>query len=202
MEPFISQAYTAGRLSALKTQNTNGLFTYILKGYPRSLKRELIKSVQNVCGKCEAEYDFCAEPFSLVCREKGFAITDGTSPFTAEPETYGISDCIIDLGTYQNSAVLQSRRDEALALFREIGRLEKRCSEFISAAKGIADGCTETEAPAVNRPALNRFAARLWKKYGRPPTGRIGRETKYFAEVLTPSGLVFRLKNSEVSAGI
>lgn len=192
MENFCSQAYTANGSVSLNRHNNpeDGIFTYVLKGYPDCLKRQLINTV-DTCAECETEYDSEGNPFSLVNWSKGFRITDGTYPDSAEPKTYGLIDGIVDLGAYQNFSVLQSRKEAALNLMNEIKKTEKRCTEFISAAGGIEKDCAGIEDSALRKPALNRYAAKLWKKYGSPPTGKVGREKKYFADVISPSGMSF-----------
>lgn len=196
MNYFCSQAYTKNGLTYLKNQpKQNDHFTYIIKGYPDSLKHKIMKQVQESTPcECKIEYDYNENPVSLLCAEKGFSIVDGTSPNPVEPQTYGITDTIIDLNTYQNLQILNQRKDEVLDLLKEIKKEERRCAGFISAAKGIADDCKRIESASLNHPKINRFSAKLWKTYGTPPTGKIGKEKKYFANVLTPNGCEFPLE--------
>lgn len=193
MDSFCSQAYTSKGLTAVKNQRGRGaLFTYILKGHPTEIKNKFIFEAQNSANcECDIDYDYNENPISLVCEGKGFCIVDGTYPCIREPETYGITDKIISLGEYQSGEILKFRKDEALRLFDEIKKEEKRCAGFISAARSVAADCRHFEENSLNRAKINRFAAKLWKKYGTPPTGRIGTERKYFGEVITENGLQF-----------
>ncbi|MCQ2479703.1 MAG: hypothetical protein MJ120_03600 [Clostridia bacterium] len=193
MNYFCSQAYTQNGLTYIRNQTAKSdNFTYIFKGYPNSLKAELLRKLQNSAGcECLMEYDYNESPVSLMCAGRGFSVVDGTAPNCAEPLTYGITDALIDLNAYQNQEELRNRKDEILSLFREIKKEEHRCAGFISAARGIAEDCRRIEMPSLNKPKINRFSARLWKTYGTPPTGKIGREKKYFANVLTSDGCSF-----------
>ena len=195
MNSFCSQAYTSGGLTTLKSSKADSEFTYILKGYPHSLKQKIITEIQNSADcECEIAYDYNEKPVSLRCRERNFRIVDGTYPHFNEPETYGITDKIIDLSAFQSHEALRSRRDEAIKLFGKIRKEEKRCAGFISAAKGIADDCRRIESPALSTSKINRFALRLWQKHGTPPRGKVGTEKKFFADVPTENGLDFAFK--------
>lgn len=196
MNSFCSQAYTSGGLTEIKSHAAaDSEFTYILKGYPCTLKQKFIREIQNSADcECEILYDYNENPFFLRCRERKFRVVDGTYPHFCEPETYGITDKIIDLSAFQNPEILRSRRAEALELFTKIRKEEKRCTGFISAAKGIADDCRRIEASSVSGKKINRFAFRLWEKHGTPPRGRIGTEKKYFADVLTENGTDFAFR--------
>lgn len=193
MNYFCSQAYTQNGLVHLNTQpKSNDNFTYIIKGYPDSLKHKLLKELQSSAGcECRAEYDYNGNPISLLCREKGFMIVDGTNPNCIEPQTYGITDLLINISNYQNLDELKKHRDAVLSLLKKIKKEENRCAGFISAAKGIAEDCKRIESATLNHSKINRFSAKLWKTYGTPPTGKIGREKKFFANVLTSDGCKF-----------
>lgn len=192
MKSFCSQAYTMKGLITLNKKASDIGYTYILKGYPFSLKNQLLKKI---AGKqdslCVTACDYNGALISLSCKEKDFQIIDGTYPNTIEPETYGITDSVIDLNAFQNSALLKQKKDSALRLFEDIRKEERRCSAFISAAKGISDECRRSESQYINKSYLNRFAAKLWRAHGYPPTGKVGRETRYFADVLTGLGMKF-----------
>ncbi len=191
MNTFCSQAYTAGGLKTLKVKSERkDYFTYYFKGYPDALKRELLSAVSDYA-KCETAYDFGGRPISLVCDEKGFRIFDGTYPQTREPETYGITDAIINLGGYQSFPLPDIARKKAAVLFEEIRKAEKRCTGYISAAKGVADDCRRLEKNNISFPSVNRFMSALWKKYGTPPVGRVGKEVRFFADVPTADGMYF-----------
>lgn len=194
MNSFCSKAYTSGGLTEIGNRAADGEFTYILKGYPCALKEKFITEIQNSSDcECEIFYDYNEKPFSLRCRGRHFRVIDGThSP--CEPETYGITDKIIDMSAFQNPEILRNRKEEALELFAEIKKEEKRCTGFISAAKAIADDCRRVESPALSVSKINRFASRLWGKHGTPPRGKIGTEKKYFAEVLTENGADFAFR--------
>lgn len=192
MKSFCSQAYTSKGIVTLNPHTSEEIFTYIFKGYPNSLKRDFLERISNISesnGICA--YDYNGQPISFLCEEKGFFITDGTFPNVAEPKTYGITDSVIDISAFQNPLILQKEKENAIHFFNEIKKEEKRCAGFISAAKGIYDDCRRYEEPFINKPHLNRFAAGLWKKYGTAPSGKIGKETKYFAEVLNGNGMDF-----------
>lgn len=195
MDNFCSQAYTSKGLVSLKSRAADIKFTYIMKGYPDSLKRFFLKKLLTSADSCfNAAYDYNNSPVCLYCREKNFQIVDGTYPLTAEPETYGITDTIIDLSAFQNLQKLTEKRDIAANLFKSIKKEEKRCRDFISAAKGISDDCRRHESQYIDRSSLNRFASRLWKRYGTPPSGRVGTETKYFADALSGYGMSFNFE--------
>ncbi len=202
MEMFCSQAYTSKGLISLVKKASDADFTYILKGYPAALKHSLLKELLNSTGfDCAAAYDYNNSPIYLYCKEKGFQIIDGTYPNAPVPETYGIADSVVDLNSFQDMRLLSRSKAEALSLFNEIRKEEKRCAGFLSAAKGIAAGCKRQENAFVIRPALNRFSARLWKKYGMPPSGRVGTETRYFADFLTASGFRFNYEKFNSMCG-
>lgn len=192
MESFCSQAYTSKGLITLKTNAPKSIYTYILKGYPDSLKQKFIEKIKNSTDcECSSSYNYNEKPVSLLCKDKGFRIIDGTFPNTAEPEIYGITDSIIDIGAFQNTSALQKDTSKIMYLFNEIKKEEKRCVGFISAAKGIVDDCRRCEASYINRSEINRFSSKLWKRYGIIPSGCVGNETKFFADILNGEGTAF-----------
>lgn len=194
MDTFCSQAFTSKGLKTLKMQSeNNGLFTYYLKGYPDALKRQLLSAISEQTD-CVTAYDYTGSPISLICRQKNFQITDGTYPVIREPETYGITDAIINLGKYQPLRLSDVSADKASALFNEIKKAERRCTGYISAAEGVAEDCRKTEKSHIDSRRINRFVSSLWRKHGTSPTGRIGKETRYFAEVPTADGMDFPFK--------
>lgn len=189
MEQFCSQAYTSSGLITIGNHTGGDLFTYILKGYPDALKKRLITEAVNSadCG-CRTLYDYNGLPFLTECSEKGFLISDSD---LFKPETCGITDTLITPYPFLNRQLIESRRDRALFLFSEIKKEEKRLTGFISAARSLAADCRKIEKQSLNTSYINRFTFGLWKQYGCSPTGKIGKETKYFADVLTSDGIDF-----------
>ena len=55
-------------------------------------------------------YDYNEKPFSLRCRGRHFRVIDGTHSPSCEPETYGITDKIIDMSAFQNPEILRNRK--------------------------------------------------------------------------------------------
>ncbi len=187
MNRFCNCAYTSQGLKYIKPQIKNDTYNIVIKGYPCSLIRKFIREAEKL-SECNVFYDYNGNPVALYCENKNIYITDGMLPSSAEPVTFGAADDLVYLGQYENKNSLRKNSDRIVSLINSIGKCEKKCVSYLETMCGIAEDMKRTEKSCMNINKINRFASKLWKKYGTPPNGRVGKETIVFSDYITPHG--------------
>lgn len=190
MENICTSAYTSKGFVALKGFEQANAYTYYLKGYPKELKQNII---ENAAKRFE-DYSLCRDYNGIItgmlCEEKNICVLDAAYPFKSEPLTYGATDRIIDLSKYQNIKNLKENADSVLMLMKDYKKQEARCVRYLAAAKGIVDDCKRIERDNIDIRKLNRYASKLWQKYGEKPCGKVGTERKCFTDYVSKDGVV------------
>lgn len=194
MQVFYSGAYTSrGFVDFNSSKGQRDCYNYILKGYPGSLKQSVFLSVKERLDNLGEDYAVLLGKFGQVsqlrCEQRGFLISDGTYPYRHEPETYGVSDKIIDLSEYQDTSALRSGRESALKAAERIKNNELRAHRFLSAAAGVNEDCKRVQRESLDIKKINRYTARTWAKSGGKLTGYIGRDIKIFTDIITDTGV-------------
>ena len=194
MQVFYSGAYTSrGFVDFNSSKEQTDCYNYILKGYPGSLKQSVFLSVEERLDSIGEDYTVMLGKFGQVsqlrCESRGFLISDGTCPYRHEPETYGVSDKIIDLSDYQDTSALRLCREKVTEITDRIKKNELRAHRFLSAAAGVNDDCKRVQRESLDIQKINRYTARTWAKSGGKLTGYIGRDIKVFTDTITDNGV-------------
>ena len=194
MQVFYSGAYTSrGFVDFNSSKAQEDCYNYILKGYPCSLKQGVFLSVKERLDALGEDYTVFLGKFGQVsqlrCEQRGFVLSDGTYPYRHEPETYGVSDKIIDLSDYQDTYALRSGKERAAKAAAQIKKNELRAHRFLSAAAGVSGDCKRVQREGLDIQKINRYTARTWAKSGGKLTGYIGRDIRVFTDTITDKGV-------------
>jgi hypothetical protein len=120
------------------------------------------------------------------------ALIDGTAPHVVDPQNPGVVDEIVHLGDYWDEAGLRDRREEIIALNREVGRLFRRAYSYLGAALVFLNEVESyyQDTGALDRGGLNRMAMSLIHEImgETSPLPRAPRDRHLFATAITPDG--------------
>ena len=175
----------------------NGWFCHILKGGPGTGKSTLMKKVaEKSCKKkIPLEIIRCSsDPKSLdavILTAHKKCIVDGTAPHVIDPKYPGISDEIINLGTYWDTKKLKSHETEIVKLCQENAAYHATSKKYLSAYGCAYDSTSRIISDSLNYEKLNGFCKRFAKKIIKKSTLERPSEKLRFISSVTPDGYVF-----------
>lgn len=183
----------------------NGWTLYILKGGPGTGKSTLMKKIAAECERRGHYYEriYCSsDPKSLdavIIPSLKISIADGTAPHVLEPKYPGISEKLIDLGTFRDDGILIKNRERIIELTKENSAQHKSCTAFLAAAKSAANDNTAVALSALRIARVHKFAEKLAGAKLKSGTDTKVQLKKRFLSGFTPEGLVmFRESFSEL----
>ncbi len=195
MDTFFSSAYTNLGFRHFKLNSINpDCFRYIIKGKSGGVISRCFERFSEKLEKSGAKFcvsrNYDGNLTGISCEEKGFIICNGTAPFSQEAVTFGATDSMISLETFQQSKRLRENADEIRSLMYTFSENERRCCRFLNAANGIYKDNMRLGKEINDSRKVSRYTAKLWSRYGSPPSGKIGVEKKLFYNVLSQEGVM------------
>lgn len=183
-------AYTAkGFISFERNIFPPECFTYILKGRPDFAKTDLMQSLIDSEKNCCVEYDYEGKPRLVYCEDKNICVRDGTYPYSADAETYGATDRIIDLSSFQTDNQIKKQAARVTDIMHLIRKEEQRCERYLLSCAGIVNDCKRLEKNNLDSKKLSRYASKLWRRYTGGMKGSVGTEKKCFLSPLGSKGI-------------
>ncbi|MDO4565718.1 MAG: hypothetical protein Q4B42_00135 [Oscillospiraceae bacterium] len=144
----------------------------------RGLSRELIR--------CSSDPDSLD---GLICRERGFAIIDGTAPHVVEPSIPAARERVLSLYDTIDSAALSQKLTRLESLFSQNAALHARAKSFIAAAGSLARDLMRAATGCFYEDKARRYARSLAAKLLPPLGGEGGAERLRVLSAATPKGL-------------
>ncbi|MBQ3566355.1 MAG: hypothetical protein IJA12_04170 [Oscillospiraceae bacterium] len=146
----------------------DGYYTYILKGGPGTGKSTLMKKVAKHFRDCNVITYRCSSDINsldaVVIEDKKIIIVDGTSPHVFDPIYPGVSQEIINLGSFWNKDALQKNGKAVQLLSDENQKCHRTVKRYIKAISSInSDICRHAEN-SLDRQKLSAYIQRLSKK--------------------------------------
>jgi hypothetical protein len=177
---------------------------YILKGGPGVGKSTFMRSIGEAVQALgyDIEFHCCSSDNGsldgLVIPSIRVALLDGTSPHLVDPKNPGAVDEILNLGDFWDEGGIREKRDEILAVNKEISRLFKHAYTYLAAAKAFLDEVETfyTESGAFSPGAFDRMALELTREIftGKSRQTDAPKARHLFATAITPDGLVSHLE--------
>lgn len=172
----------------------NGWRLFIIKGGPGTGKSTLMKKIAAEADKrgyyCERIY-CSSDPNSLdgvIIPRLKISVADGTPPHAIEPKYPGVSETIIDLGTFRDDEKLRKNADDIIMKTQLVSAEHKKCVSFLSAASAIEGDIRKLVFGALRSDKLVRFTNRLSQSLFGSVSGSPGKVTPKFLSALTPEG--------------
>ncbi|NLZ45529.1 MAG: ATPase [Clostridiales bacterium] len=182
-----------------KVIDTEGYFTYILKGGAGTGKSLLMKKVGKFFEDSdEVSYYYCSsDPASLdgvVINNAKIVIVDGTSPHVFDPVYPGVRQKIINLGDCWDDKKLEDSTDEIILIAKEHKKLMDRTKRYVKALSSIFNDTYVVADEAVLTDKLKGFITRLTKKIAPKRTGNFGKVLNKQLSAITPSGYLTQVE--------
>lgn len=181
---------------SLLPPESEGWYTYILKGGPGTGKSTLMKQLARSMEKHDipCERVFCAsDPDSLdavVFPCLTAAVVDGTAPHEMEPAYPGVDGEIVNLGLWQ-SDVLQANGEKIRALTDKNRDLHRKSRGYLEVCFSLYRRAAALERQCLNTEKIKRYAARLGARYFDAPAAERGKTHVRLMEAVTPKGFLF-----------
>lgn len=174
-----------------------------IKGGPGTGKSTFMKRIGERFAKLGEDIDYLhcsADEDSLdgvILKNRRIALIDGTSPHITDPVTPGAVDKIINLGEFWNEEGIALNKDEIIDLNEDCSGWYRIAYNYLNAAKSVFKSLEEIYYKAVEDSEIYRVVADIvTSEYGEYPIClRPGRQKKFFAGAITPSGLVNYLRS-------
>lgn len=122
------------------------------------------------------------------------AVIDSTAPHTADPQFAGAVGQIVNCGDYWDSAYLEGRREEIVALIKEKKKCYDRAYRFIRAMGEIAAGQSKLACEYTLAQKEREAVKRICKAF--PKTGTVGKAVSRRTHCLSMKG-AYRLTTFE-----
>lgn len=144
-------------------------YTYILKGGPGTGKSTLMKKIAKRYGDdCDVDVYYCSSDTSsldaVVIHDKKIIIADGTAPHVMEAKYPGVSQEIVNLGTFWNKQYLKSNAYEIRAVAGRNSALHAKARRIVTAISAVNDDIKNTAFNALLTEKLSGYIKRLAKR--------------------------------------
>jgi len=178
----------------------NGRRFFILKGMPGGGKSSLMKKIgEYVIDKgYNVEFHHCpSDPESLdsiLIRELGVAIADGTAPHVMDPIYPGLKEKIVDLTQFIDGENLKENEDKIIKAKKDNKKAYYRAFSYLGAAKNIYELIVKTNSSGVDFKGLNMVYLDLIEEiFSKDPEKAeevLFKERHAFSTANTPEGVV------------
>lgn len=168
-----------------------------LKGGPGTGKSSLMKKISKFFEDegFLIEYFHCSSDTdsldSIVIKDIGVCLVDGTAPHIRDPKNPGIIDEILNLGNYWDETSILPYKNEILGVNDEISDSFKKAYRYLKSAKYIHENWSYYNSKSINYTKLNKLEQELKnniipnKDYTNP-----GSLKRRFATAFSPQGIV------------
>ncbi len=143
---------------------------YVIKGGPGCGKSTLMG---RVAGEIEGlgfnvERVMCAsDPKShdaIICRERKFAMVDGTAPHIIEPQYYGAVEEIVNMGEALDTKVLRAAAGDIRSLCTANSQCYKKAANYMKAAASLMRNSKRLQDEYIDYEKLYNYVIRFAKK--------------------------------------
>ncbi len=140
---------------------------YVIKGGSGTGKSRFMREIGDEARRRGEAFEcFCcsSDPLSLdgiILCDRRIAIIDGTAPHTVDLIFPGCFDEIINLGTFWNSEILRSHKNEIVDLCLRKKELYSRAYSYLSVAGKLTDICDRIVEPYIKEDKLASWARRI-----------------------------------------
>lgn len=155
-----------------------GFYTYMLKGGPGTGKSTLMKKIANEFDDDECELYYCSSDTksldAVVLTKKKIIVVDATAPHVFDPEYPGVSQEIINLGSFWDRDKLSSHEAAIRYYFEENAKYHAKARRYVQAFASLNNNIYSIAENALLKDkldaAVNRLASKLFPKVqaGRP----------------------------------
>ncbi|MDO5558163.1 MAG: ATPase [Oscillospiraceae bacterium] len=143
-------------------------YTYMLKGGPGTGKSTLMKKIANEFDDDECELYYCSSDTksldAVVLTKKKIIVVDATAPHVFDPEIPGVSQEIINLGSFWNRDLLSSHDAAVRYYFEENAKYHAKAKRYVQAFASLNSNIYSIAENAVNKNKLDAFISRLTSK--------------------------------------
>jgi len=178
---------------------------FVIKGGPGVGKSTFMRKIGEAMLEMgyDVEFHCCSSDNGsldgVVIPAIGIALLDGTAPHIVDPKNPGAVDEIIHLGDHWDERGIRGKKNEILAINREIGRLFRHAYAYLEGAKLFLDEVESyyAESGAFNEGAFDRLVLDLIHEIfaGRRGSAERPRVRHLFATAITPDGPVSHLES-------
>ncbi len=145
-----------------------GYYTYILKGGPGTGKSTLIKKICSEFSDEDMEIYHCSSDIhsldAVILNDSKVIVVDGTSPHVFEAEFPGVSQEIVNLGSYWNKSKLSSSGSEICSLFKENSRYHLLARRYIQASSSLNSNILSITSSSLLKEKEDKFADKFINK--------------------------------------
>lgn len=151
-----------------KIINKDGYYTYILKGGPGTGKSTLMKKIAEHFSDCDTEKYYCSSDMksldAVVVNDKKFIVVDGTAPHVFDPDYPAVSQEIVNLGDFWDSAEMKKHKDTVKYYFDENASYHKKSARYVKAISQINNDIYSASEKCLKLDKLSAYKERLCKK--------------------------------------
>ncbi|MBQ4601314.1 MAG: hypothetical protein IJB24_00505 [Clostridia bacterium] len=183
---------------------------YIIKGGPGTGKSSLMKAIATKAETkgMKVERFYCSsDPESLdgiIISDISVGITDGTAPHTADPKCPGVTDEIIDLGSFWDKSILADSKDIIIESVNKKAKLYRDVYSYLNAAltldsikqRRTADTVDITNLQSLARSYTDVIPYRRGKQSVRLIDGITMKGHHCFAPYRTEAEMIYNVKDS------
>ena len=156
------------RSKFLQQINRPGFYTYILKGGPGTGKSTLMKKAAKRFREHPLSLYRCSSDINsldaVVVEDEGLIIVDGTAPHVFEASYPGVSQEIVNLGSFWDRDKLAEHGDAVRYCFDENGKYHKRVRNYVEALSALNSDIFNHARDCLDELKLDSYAERLSKK--------------------------------------
>ena len=177
---------------------------FILKGGPGVGKSNFMKNIgKEMLDKGFAiEEHYCSSSNNsldaLVIPKLKVALMDGTAPHLNDPKTPGAVDEIINLGDYWNVKKIQMKKEELIAVNKDVGKCFSRAYQYLKALRPIIkdigtiyeDQSNKYEFYKIQEELLNEIFMDVKQQK------KLAYQRHLFGSAITPRGIVDYLETT------
>ncbi len=174
----------------------NGWKAYLIKGGPGTGKSSFMKKVATYFadrGEAVEIVPCSSDPDSLdavVLPEKKIIILDATAPHVMDPIYPGVCEEILDFGQFWDTSLIESNREEIIALTDNNKALHRRASRILSAIGQLKRNEMKISLLATDIDKTFDYAVKLASRFIKPQKGQASERVIYLSAV-TPKGNIF-----------
>lgn len=168
-EYFLGGASPTGfRSKFIEQINKPGYYTYILKGGPGTGKSTLMKKIAESFSDSEVSVYRCSSDINsldaVVIEDKKIIVVDGTAPHVFEASYPGVSQEIINLGSFWDRSKFSGHEDAVRYCTDENQKYHKRVRCYIEAIASLNTDIYNHADECLDKLKLSAYINRLAKK--------------------------------------
>ncbi len=192
---FLGAGSPSGFRGYFETLGAEGLRLHIIKSGPGCGKSTMMRAIDERLTKADfnSELIHCSsDPDSLdgvLCRDKSFAIIDGTAPHVVEPSIPVAGERVLSMYSFLGEDTLTPQYGALKKLFADNAACHSRASLFLASACSLVSDVERTAGYCICRAKITKYVrglcARTISRNSSP-----GKERLRLQSAVTPKGIV------------